>query len=84
MTSVRLRCSVLICLNPRPGLEVWRDVTEAQGALLHPLNLWRSKSLEALVTASVNMRQWSAALAPARENEAAIRSGELRVKSCRS
>ncbi|XP_037779908.1 histone-lysine N-methyltransferase SMYD3-like isoform X8 [Penaeus monodon] len=81
---IRLRCSVLICLNPRPGLEVWRDVTEAQGALLHPLNLWRSKSLEALVTASVNMRQWSAALAPARENEAAIRSGELRVKSCRS
>ncbi|XP_037779907.1 N-lysine methyltransferase SMYD2-A-like isoform X7 [Penaeus monodon] len=56
-----------------PSLEVWRDVTEAQGALLHPLNLWRSKSLEALVTASVNMRQWSAALAPARENEAAIR-----------
>ncbi|XP_063607562.1 histone-lysine N-methyltransferase SMYD3-like [Penaeus indicus] len=56
-----------------PSLEVWRDVTEAQGALLHPLNLWRSKSLEALVTAFVNMRQWSAALAPARENEAAIR-----------
>nr|XP_027207574.1 histone-lysine N-methyltransferase SMYD3-like [Penaeus vannamei] len=56
-----------------PSLEVWRDVAEAQGALLHPLNLWRSKSLEALVTASVNMRQWSAALAPARENEAAIR-----------
>lgn len=54
---------------------MWRDVAEAQGALLHPLNLWRSKSLEALVTASVNMRQWSAALAPARENEAAIRLG---------
>ncbi|XP_042230247.1 N-lysine methyltransferase SMYD2-like [Homarus americanus] len=56
-----------------PDLEVWKEVIEVQEGVLHPLNVLRAKALDALLTATVNMRGWHTSLGLATLNHQAIR-----------
>nr|XP_045595611.1 histone-lysine N-methyltransferase SMYD3-like [Procambarus clarkii] len=56
-----------------PDLEMWREVVATQENVFHPLNVLRAKALDALLTATVNLRGWHSAWGLAKLNHSAIR-----------
>ncbi|XP_064107516.1 histone-lysine N-methyltransferase SMYD3-like [Macrobrachium nipponense] len=74
------KCSAVLARNKlqdldenHPDFEVWREVVDQQSDMFHPLNILRAKSLDALLTATINLRGWLTALGIARKNHSAIR-----------
>ncbi|CAL4095124.1 unnamed protein product [Meganyctiphanes norvegica] len=56
-----------------PCPDMVSDILDMQGELLHPLNAWRAKTLDAFLTAALARSCWTVALRTMRQNQEAVK-----------